>query len=341
MWGNNCRFHLLMAAAVLFAACSSPESEPQPHSWQLPPTFDSLPPVPDDNLLTDARIALGKRLFFDPRLSGDGMVSCATCHKPGLAFADTVAISPGVHGRMDFRNSPSLLNVAYQERLFREGGIPNLEIQVLAPFGNESEMDFNLREAVELLNREPAYPELARRAYGDTLTPLILARALATYQRSLISAGSRYDAWAMGDTLALSKAARRGANLFFSDRTQCASCHSGFLFTDQQYHNVGLYLVYEDEGRGRLTMKPGDMGKMKTPSLRNVAITPPYMHDGSVATLYEAVSHFNRGGTDHPNKDERVRSLGLSEEEVLDLCAFLETLTDTVYTSDGGAYVGR
>ena len=229
------------------------------------------------------------------------------------------------------RNSPSLINVAYQKKLFREGGIPSLEAQVLAPFGNESEMNISLSEAMEHLEHHDDYPRMAREAYGEEMSPMVMARALAAYQRSLISAGSIYDAYLAGDSAALSLSAKKGMALFFSERTACSDCHSGFLFTDQGFHNVGLYSEYRDHGRERITQKAEDIGKMKTPSLRNVALTPPYMHDGSLRSLEEVIDHFDSGGKGHPAQSTKVRPLSLSAEEKSDLKAFLISLSDTIY----------
>ncbi len=326
------KFTLIGFITVSFcAACTHSVPDAAPYVFALPSTFDSLPPIPDDNSLTKARIALGKELFFDKRLSADGSTSCASCHKPALAYADTVAISPGVHGRFDFRNSPSLLNVAYQKALFREGGIPSLELQVLSPFMSEREMDLNLRDIQSILAADQAMNSLSLEAYGEAISPLIMAKSLAGFQRSLLSSGSAYDRFMAGDSAALSAKARRGMDLFFSEATSCGSCHSGFLFTDQNYSNIGLYTDYKDEGRGRLTMNPGDFGKMKTPGLRNVAITPPYMHDGSMATLDEVLEHYNAGGKAHANKDSRVKALNLSDGELNDLKIFLSALTEDAF----------
>jgi len=297
----------------------------------LPGTFDSLPAMPDDNQLTQARIELGRLLFHEPLLSGDASVSCASCHKENLAFADNRRVSSGVHGRLDKRNSPSLINVAYQERLFVEGGVPNLEIQVLAPFGNANEMGFTLTAAAKLLQQDDIYRNLAREAYNSEINGFVISRALSAFQRSLISSGSLYDQFLLGDSMAIPVPAQRGSKLFYNDDIACGSCHSGFLYTDQEFYNVGLYIEYADEGRGRLTQNPDDLGKIKTPSLRNVAITAPYMHDGSVATLDEVLQHFNKGGLGHPNQDSRIKPLNLDESQLSDLKAFLESLTDTIY----------
>jgi len=327
------RFLLSLLVIVFYWKCASTEEESQHKAWypSLPGTFDSLPAMPDDNQLTQARIELGRLLFHEPLLSGDASVSCASCHKENLAFADNRRVSSGVHGRLDKRNSPSLVNVAYQKRLFMEGGVPNLEIQVLAPFGNANEMDFTLTAAAKLLQQDVVYRSLAREAYSSEINGFVISRALSAFQRSLISSGSLYDQFLLGDSIAIPAAAQRGSKLFYNDDIACGSCHSGFLYTDQEFYNVGLYIEYADEGRGRLTQNSDDLGKIKTPSLRNVAITAPYMHDGSVATLDEVLQHFNKGGLGHPNQDSRIKPLNLDEYQLSDLKAFLESLTDTIY----------
>ncbi len=315
---------------MLISACSQ-KSIPDHFEIAIPATFDSLPNFRADNQLTEARIALGKKLFFDTLLSADGSISCASCHKPGLAYADSVPVSSGVHGRLDNRNSPSLINVAWQKHLFREGGIPSLELQALAPFVNENEMNFTLTQAAASLSADNTYRRMANAAYGTTLGAYEIARALAAFQRSLISTGSAYDAYMLGDTTAISAAAIKGMKLFFSESASCSSCHTGFLFTDQNFYNIGLYETYADEGRGRFTRKEADLGKMKTPSLRNVAITAPYMHDGSIATLDQVLIFFNQGGHLNENKDARIRPLGMSAADLDELREFLASLTDQGY----------
>ncbi len=328
---NALRILLSLIVLFLIAKCTNHTGDRDDSLIPaVPGTFDSLPPIPVDNQLTKARIELGRMLFHEPLLSGDGIISCASCHKAALAFADDKPVSAGVHGRLDKRNSPSLINVAYQQRLFLEGGIPNLEIQILAPFGNENEMDFSLRKASEILNELEVYQKLAMAAYGSEISGLVISKALSNYQRSLLSSGSPYDAYVLGDQLALNEREKRGMTLFFSGELACSSCHSGFLFTDQDFYNIGLYAKYNDEGRGRLTLDQNDLGKIKTPSLRNVGLTAPYMHDGSLPTLDEVLLHFNSGGVAHANKDARIRKLGLDDHELRDLKAFLLALTDTV-----------
>ncbi len=321
---------LIPALSVLLASCSAPTSggEDEVWRWKLPSTFDSVPGQPDDNLITLLRLELGKKFFHDSRLSGDGKIACASCHKATLAFADTAALSAGVHGRRDGRNSPSLVNVGYQKALFMEGGVPSLELQVLAPFGNENEMDFTLTDAATVLRKDQDLADLAAKAYGKTIDGYVISRALAAYQRSLVSKPNGWDRYQDGDTAALSASARRGMAVFFNPENACSTCHAGFLFTDQNYHNIGLYTYYDDEGRSRLTLQDQDIGKFKTPGLRNVELTPPYMHNGSMKTLEDVIAFKSDGGADHPNKSVLSKKLNLSEGEKLDLKNFLLALTD-------------
>lgn len=295
---------------------------PQP-AWFPAQTF------PIDNLPNADRVALGKKLFFDPILSRDLTVSCATCHLPDLAFADTSAITPGVEGRLGIRNAPSLINVAYQPYFMREGGVPTLEMQVLVPIQEHAEMDMNILEVSRRLNEMPDYVSMSRKAYGRDPDPFVITRAIASYERTLIGGTSTYDRFvSTGDSTVLSTSARRGMTLFFSDRTSCSTCHGGTFFTDHRFANNGLYEVYADPGRERLTNDPADNAMFKVPSLRNVERTPPYMHNGSVATLDDVLEHYNSGGKDHPHKHVLIRPLGLTPDDLRDLRSFLATLSD-------------
>lgn len=324
---------LLGAAALFFAGCDSASVEELSDRYDLriPAGFPE-PAIPEDNQLTNTRVELGRRLFYDPVLSLDSSVSCATCHFQHLAFADPAPLSEGVDGRTGLRNSPALFNLAYAESFFRDGGVPTLELQVLAPISDENEMDNNIVTVVERLQRIPAYVELCQEAYGRTPDPFCLTRALAAFERTLISGDSRYDRHSYhGESGALNAAEIRGLNLFQSDALKCAECHSGFNFTNEDFRNNGLKAVYPDTGRARITLDPADAGKFKVPSLRNVALTAPYMHDGSIATLGEVIDHYAAGGMGHRNQDPLVAGFVLSDAEKADLIAFLESLTDEVF----------
>jgi cytochrome c peroxidase len=290
-------------------------------------------PWPRDNPYSSAKAVLGRRLFFETALSRDRTVSCGSCHRPSQGFADAGRVlSPGVSARETHRNVPTLANAAFGASFMFEGGIPTLELQALAPLFAENEMDMTTAEIEARLAADTLYARLFRQAYGEG--PITLSgatRALATYQRTLVSYRSPYDRWIAGDENALSPAARRGEALFVGEKADCWHCHAPPLFTDGGFHNLGLDSVSGDLGRMRVTGQPADEGKFKTPSLRNVAATPPYLHDGRFATLTEVVDHYNAGEAIHPRTDALMRPLGLSSREVQDLVAFLEALTDSTF----------
>lgn len=272
---------------------------------------------------------LGRKLFFDPILSANYTVSCGSCHNPRFAFADSVAFSPGAHGQAGTRNTPSLYNVAWYPYFFVEGGVPTLELVSVAPIQTDVEMGFNLAEAVHRLEKDEEYVRLFQKAYDTTPSTYTLVRALGAFQRSLVSADSPYDQYLRGDSSKLSASARRGMALFFSDSLGCGSCHSGFLFTNFGFHNVG-FSSQADPGRFRLTSVPADSGRFKTPSLRNVALTAPYMHNGSLADLPAVVDFYAAGGGADAHKDERLKPFRLSPSDKRALLAFLHSLTDSV-----------
>lgn len=299
----------------------------RPFNLLLPPGFPAMP-TPADNPLTEARVALGKELFFDKRLSRDGTVACASCHFPDRAFSDTLARSIGVDGQTGLRNAPPLTNLAWHAGFFRDGGAPTLEQQAVAPVHDPVEMDYSItRAAADLRHLEP-YRSLSERAFGRPMEAWELTRALAAYERTLVSGWSRYDRYLAGDAAALSDAARRGLTLFSSDALNCTACHGGFDLSDHSYRNVGQYFAYADPGRERITLVPSDNGKFKTPTLRNIARTAPYMHDGSMSSLGEVIDFFATGGLPHVNRDPAMRTFALSDEEKADLIAFLAALND-------------
>jgi cytochrome c peroxidase len=315
-WAINSSLTRLSVFLVgLLAGLASCQPETTPYQ-EVPPGFPAVL-HPADNQPTPERIALGEKLFFDPILSVDRSISCGSCHLPEFAFADTARVSAGVEGRLGFRNTPSLINVAYQPDFMLDGGVPTLEMQVLAPIDAHFEFAFNTAELVTRLQNHPEYPALMQEAYGRT-DAFALTRALAAFERTLIEGGNRHE------TGQLDAQETRGLVVF---EAHCQSCHSGFDYTNYAFINVGLSTVYApDSGRARITGQAEDSGKFRVPSLRNGSLTPPYMHDGSLPTLESVVDHFNDGGAGHRNQDERVFSLGLSEQERADLVAFLKLL---------------
>lgn len=329
-WSSFHKLALIAVSAALLTSCSSgvdpsDTSDGPATLYPVPAHFPPMP-YPEDNAPSKDRITLGERLFFDKRLSRTSTVSCASCHSPSLAFADTLPVSPGVEGRLGTRNAPSLFNVGYQPYFLREGGVPTLEMQVLVPIQEHAEFDENILTVAERLRADPELAQLSTRAYARELDPYVITRALAAFERTLVSGTASYDRFVSGNTTSMSTSAQRGMRLFFGTRTNCSSCHGGFLFTFHGFENNGLYENYADPGRFRLTGNESDRAVFKVPSLRNVSVTAPYMHDGSLRTLRAVLQHYNSGGASHPNKSSLIRPLGLTPDELLDLEEFLQCL---------------
>lgn len=301
---------------------------------ELPPGFPALP-VPEDNKLSKSRVFLGRKLFFDPILSRDSSVSCASCHLPAKAFTDGKVLSIGIEGRVGMRNAPTLANLAYATHLMFDGGIPTLELQVLAPLADHNEMDIDINELVERLRKDKYYVALFQQAYMRPPDAFGITRAIAAYERTLISGNSRYDKFAHGiDTTCLTESEKKGMALFFSPQLACVSCHGGFTFTNNQFENNGLYLQYADTGRARITMQASDVGKFKVPTLRNINETAPYMHDGSLPDLFAVIEHYASGGKNHPNKSAHIQGFSITPQEKTDLVHFLQSLSDEKFLNN-------
>lgn len=315
-------FRLFAVLMLLVGCAGDPQAPSEPARLvDVPPGFPEQV-VPDDNQVTPERVALGRVLFHATELSRLEDVSCASCHRQEHAFADSRAVSPGTGGALGMRNAPSLANVGYYPHFMREGGVPTLEQQIAVPVQEHAEFDFNMVLAVRRYANDTAVQAMARQAYGRSLDAFVLTRAIATYERTLVSGRSRADVGT------LTPSEQRGKALFFGDRAGCSSCHGGFLYTSFGFANTGTHVAYADVGRMRLTKQRVDSNVFAVPSLRNVSVTAPYMHDGSYATLRDVIDHYNRGGFAHPNKAEAIRPLGLTSVECDDLEAFLRSLTD-------------
>ncbi len=288
-----------------------------------------LPKVeyPEDNFPNEDRIRLGKLLFSDKRLSRTDEISCASCHKSEYAFADNTPATKGVDGLDGTRNSISLMNVAYQKRLLREGGVPSLEMQVLVPFQEHNEFDLNIVAAAKKLSTDSLYRALSQLAYSRELDPFVITRSISAFERTLIGGNSKFDEY-LNKKAKLTSEEERGMVLFFSDSLACASCHSGILFTSQEFANNGLYKKYNDNGRQRLTGQDSDNGVFKTPSLRNVSKTAPYMHDGSITTLDAVLEHYASGGNQHRNKSKLINGFALTSSDKKAIISFLGTLQE-------------
>ena len=278
---------------------------------------------------------LGERLFHDSILSENYTLSCATCHRPEYAFADTSALSPGVHGRLGNRNTPSAMNLADAEILFWDGRAKTLEQQALMPIENAVEMNLSIDSAVARLKAHPFYASAFQQVYGQAPSGELLGAALAAFQRTL-ETGSPYDSYRAGREDAISESAKRGL-VIFNEKGRCFDCHFGPDLTGDELRSIGTFdnIHFTDAGRFLITKDSADLGKFKTPGLRNVAITGPYMHDGSFATLREVIEYYNEPDRFRPhgiNRDTLLRQpLGLNEQELEDLENFLVSLTSNKF----------
>lgn len=282
--------------------------------------------IPEGNEITGARVALGKKLFFDKSLSINNSIACNSCHNPKLAFADNRAISPGVDGRLGVRNAPTLTNVGYNPTYLFDGFLETLEKQAIVPIQEHAEMAFNVVEVERRLKKNPVYVKMAQKAYKREIDPYVITRALGAYQRTLVSYESPYDQNNKGKHK-LSASESRGMNLFFNV-LHCAKCHGGFNFTNFTTQNNGLYTQYADSGRMRTTKLESDRDLFKVPTLRNISLTAPYMHDGSMNSLDDVIRHYESGGAPNKNKSPHLKPFELTDEDRMNLIHFLKTLTD-------------
>ncbi|MGQ3684357.1 MAG: cytochrome-c peroxidase [Candidatus Loosdrechtia sp.] len=296
------------------------------------PPIGPLPPVkiPADNPQTAAKTELGKKLFFDPRLSGNNWISCATCHNPALGFADGLPRAlGGPVAKEGGRHSPSLINCGYNDFQFWDGRASSLEMQALGPIQNPDEMFETLDNVVRKLSRIPGYVKAFKEVFGTGVTAEGIAKAIAAFERTIIYSNSPFDRYMQGDIHAMSESAIRGMDLF-NGKAECIICHNGPNFTDNKFHNIGVPAdgpFKEDVGRYLVTKDESDKGAFKTPTLRNIAETAPYMHDGFFPTLFEVVQFYNAGGGRSENKSPHIHPLHLTGQEVMDLIEFLKALT--------------
>jgi len=359
-------------SAGLSRAIAADPPAPTPYAWTLPSQMP-IPVVPADNPMTVEKVELGRYLFYEPRLSVNGEQSCASCHQQSRAFTDGKAIPEGTTGERHARNSMSLANAAYSPVLtWANPLLTELEHQALIPIFGEDPVEMGMSgregELLQMLREDPTYTRLFALAFPDADDPIAvknLARAIASFERTLISGNSPYDRYRYGgDDRAVSEAVKRGEKLFNSERLECFHCHGGINYTDSNrhtelafteiaFHNTGLYNTdgngaYPPENRGvyEISGDPADMGRFKTPTLRNIAVTAPYMHDGSVATLEEAIQHYANGGrtiaegeyagdgSASPLKSGLVSGFELTDREKRDLLALLESFTDREFLTN-------
>jgi len=290
-------------------------------------------PVPADNPQTDAKIRLGAQLYFDTRLSADNTISCATCHDPRTGWANPHPTDTGIRGQVGGRNSGTVINSAYMRFQFWDGRAGSLEEQALGPIHNPIEMGETLENVVQKLSAIPGYRDQFNQVFGTDVNTEGIAKAIAAFERSIISGPSPYDRWLAGEKTAMSPAAVKGLHLF-NGKAHCTPCHSGPLFSDQSFHNLGagMDLPKPDLGRFDHTKDPADTGRFKTPTLRNIDQTPPYLHTGAEKTLMDVVEFYDRGGIRNSHLDPLMVPLGLTRGEKEDLVEFLKALTGTVPT---------
>ena len=285
-------------------------------------------PAPSDNPMDAAKIALGKALFFDTRLSLDNTINCASCHKPGLAFTDGKKTSTGINGQKTERNSPSLLNAAFLPTVMFDAHLKTLELQAIVPIQEPIEMGHNMKKLLPILRAVPEYQKAAEEIYGRDFDAWVLTRSIAAFERSLLSLSSSYDHFINGDSSALSNKEKLGYQIF-SEKLYCTTCHAPPYFTNHEPRNNGLYVDYgSDKGRFRINKDSSEIGHFKVPSLRNIEYTAPYMHDGSFETLEAVIDHYAKGGEGHQLQDPVIQPFSLTKKERSALLAFLLALTD-------------
>ncbi|MEW4452661.1 cytochrome c peroxidase [Bremerella sp. JC817] len=304
---------------------------PEPVATYAQSTFVSDVPlgidwiiVPDDNPQSAAKVQLGKQLFFDPRLSGNGTTSCATCHDPNQGWADNQRFTAGAHGEPTVRNVPSIVNVGLHRTFFWDGRARSLEEQALSPLQNPIEMDIDLGVLEDRLKSIGGYRQQFEAIFPDGVTAQNVARSLAAFQRTIVAGETLYDRFRGGHADALDGEIGIGSGLFFG-KANCGNCHIAKVYTDHQFHNIGTGLdsLPQDRGLADQTGRQEDVGKFRTPLLRDLALTAPYFHDGSKATLEEVVDFYSEGGGKNPNLDSHIVPLKLTPEEKKALVTFL------------------
>jgi cytochrome c peroxidase len=321
-------FVIFTSLSVKVIPTESPKSD---YHLDLPLGLDEFAvKIPKGNPLTKEKIALGREIYFDPRLSADETVSCASCHNPQLAFTDGQKASVGIRGQIGIRSAPTIINRVFSRTQFWDGRALSLEEQAKGPMINPIEMgNKNYDDVVKRLRNIKGYREGFKEAFGtEDFTIEQVAEAIASFERTVVSGNSPFDKFESGgDEKAISESAKRGLDIF-RDKGRCSECHAGFNFTDEKFHNtgVGMDKPNPDLGRYEITKKEEDKGAFKTPTLREIARTGPYMHDGSLKTLEEVVEFYDKGGIKNPNLDKEMKPLNLTEEEKKDLVEFLKTL---------------
>lgn len=324
------RLRAVLAGIVLSAFClpsivlaqrtAAPKKEPlglMPIIW------------PADNPYSPEKAELGRLLYFDTRLSADGSISCATCHSPKFAFTDGAPVSTGIKGQKGGRSAPTVINRAYSLAQFWDGRAATLEAQAIGPMANPIEMGNSHTAVLKTLKSIPGYRVFFTKAFGtEDFTLDHVAKAITTFERTVLSGNSPYDKYKAGNKTAMTPSQIRGMGVYFN-KSKCDQCHEGINFTSNMYANLGVGAdkPNPDEGRYAVTKNPKDWGTFKTPTLREIERTGPYMHDGSMKTLEEVVDFYDKGGVPNKNLDDRMKKLNLTDQDKTDLVAFLKALS--------------
>jgi cytochrome c peroxidase len=320
-WASILFVTFLMGGIGARAEFGSAQRDP----WLRP----KMPPIPSDNLFTTERADLGRALFFDPRLSAKGVLSCASCHNPALDWTDGRATAVGHDMKILGRATPTIVNASFNVLQMWDGRKASLEEQALGPFESKDEQNLPLDELEHRVQSIPGYVRMFERAYpGEPVSAHTVAKAIASFERTILSEGAPFDRWRAGEHKAITPAAQHGFELF-NGKARCALCHQGFNFTDNGFHNIGLKEPDGVVDVGRFAHRKVAVlkGSFKTPTLRDIALTAPYMHNGIYASLEEVIDHYDRGGDVHDNLDANMQPLGLTAEEKQDLIEFMRTLT--------------
>lgn len=326
-------FAALIVSLGMIIGCTDSNAPADVETINYTAVPEGFPPIPfpKDNPITPEKVQLGRMLFYEVRLSRDHkMASCSHCMKPENTFSDNTQISLGIEKLPEYRNTMTIVNSAYRPALFWDGRGTSIESPAYRSLWLTQILGADTNVIARELSQDKYYPYLFKKAFGPDAKPsaYLISKAIATFVRTMVSGNSRYDKYIRGDHSVMNRQEKRGMELFFSERTRCSVCHSGFLFTDGIFHSTGIVTHYFDRGRWQITGDNKDRGKFITPTLRNVEYTGPYMHDGSVPTLLDVINHYNNGGKPFINKDTLLRPLNLNDPEKADLIAFLKTLTD-------------
>ncbi len=329
---------LLIGLLLVVGACSDTQHSVEPNADKPYPEYPNMPDVRDnpDNPITMEKAILGKHLFFEKKLSVDYSMACASCHQPQFSFCSQgMPVSPTIGGLNDARNVPPLINIGFYDKYDWDGHSTQLESMIHEDFSAMTVFQNNEDTVLARLSAIPQYRKMYNDAYGTAkITIDGLAKALAVFVRTIIAGDSKYDRYVRGDTAALNESEKRGMEIFTGERGQCSVCHTPPLFTDLQYHNTGVTTHYFDFGRFYVTNNINDKGKFRTPTLRNIALTFPYMHNGELETLDEVIEHYSHGGRPFINKSEFVKRRDFTIRERNDLKAFLNALTDSALFKD-------